>query len=359
MGGFDIGRLRLAAQGVEGGRCERPEDVVRRLGAMQAQDLRQALWAVGVRSAGATEAEVEAALAGGRIVRTWPMRGTIHLVPPESAKWMVQLLAPRVLATSKKRRESLGLSPDVLAKCFDLLAGALAGGKSLSRPGAMQLLESHGISTAGQRGYHILWWSALNGLICFGPPEGNQQTFVLLDEWAPAAKELTREEALARLAQVYFAGHGPATVHDFAWWAGLTVADARKGLAFVQDRLCCERIGETEYWMGEGTLAGPGDEGPGVHLLPGFDEFLLGYKDRDAVLDPLHAGKVVPGGNGIFMPLVVERGRIAGVWKRSVAKGAVDVEVQPFDRLEAQQEHLFAAASRYARFLGTERVTLR
>jgi hypothetical protein len=216
----------------------------------------------------------------------------------------------------------------------------------------MKLLENGGIRTGGQRGYHILWYLAQSGVICLGPMQGKQQTFVLLDEWVPDARNLPREEALAELAGRYFSSHGPATVHDFAWWAGITVTDARLGLETARLELISEMIEGKEYWMREDTLSPAGEDGSRVYLLPGFDEYLLGYKNRGAVISEAHAQKIVPGSNGVFLPMIVVAGQVVGTWKRKIKKKAVDITLHPFTALGHLEDRAVDAAQAYADFVG-------
>jgi hypothetical protein len=348
----DIAYQRLITQRIAGERFEKPEEVVRWLGAIQAQDYLQALWAIGLRLKSATVADVERAILEGKIVRTWPMRGTLHFVPPEDARWMLKLSASRMLAKDGRRLEQLGLDEEIMERCKEHFYDALKGNRRLSRPEMMKLLEEAGISTEKQRGYHILWYVAQAGLICLGPMQDKQQTFVLLDEWVPDSRDLSREESLAELARRYFAGHGPATVHDFAWWAGLTVTEARSGLEAAMPELTSETIEGKEYWM---TTDAPGhtayDESR-VDLLPAFDEYLLGYKDRGAVIAVEDATKVVPGKNGVFLPTIVVDGRVVGTWKRKLKKNSIDITMTPFTHPGDLDERAIKAAERYSGFLG-------
>jgi len=347
-----LARLRLYTQRITGPAFADPAEVVRWLGAMQAQDYQQALWAVGVRTQGATLADVERALEEGRIVRTWPMRGTLHFVPAEDARWMLMLTASRAIARHRGRLAQLELDDKTLERAEDEFRAALAGGRRLSRAAMLQVLEDAGIRTEGQRGYHILWYLAHTGVLCPGPLDGRTQTFVLLDEWVPHSRELSREEALATLARRYFTSHGPATVYDFAWWTGLTVADARQGLAAVQGDLTSIEVDGTTYWMAADTPREVADEPAGIVLLPGFDEYLLGYKDRSAVLAEEHVDGVTPGQNGMFLPIVVADGQVVGTWRRQVKKTAVEMTFNPFvprDEVEAWDG---APAERYGEFLG-------
>jgi hypothetical protein len=279
------------------------------------------------------------------------MRGTLHFVAAEDAKWMLELLAPRRLAADRSRRKQLELDESTLADCERLVQEALRGGKRLARSEMMRLLQDAQINPKGQRGYHILWYLAQIGLICLGPLQDKEQTFVLLDEWVPAPRQLARDEALAELATRYFASHGPATVDDFATWAGLTLADARSGIETTKSGLCSEKYGDKEFWSASGAPDHATHDTSGVYLLPGFDEYLLGYKDRRAVLASEHAGKVVPGGNGIFFPIIVVDGQVVGTWRRELKRSCVAITLHPFTQLDVAEESIRAAAKRFSDFL--------
>lgn len=348
----DIAQRRLLNQHIAGERFGHPEEVVKWMGAMQAQDYQQALWAIGVRMRSATPMDIERAIASGKIVLTWPMRGTLHVVAAENVRWMLELSAGRRLAADGSRRKQLELDESILERCGELFHDALRGGKRLSRSVMMKLLEDTHISPKGQRGYHILWYLAQTGLICLGPMQDKEQTFVLLDEWAPMSRRLAREEALAELAGCYFASRGPATVADFAGWAGLTLTDARAGLESAKPGLVSEKRDGKDYWLSRDTPDDVAHDASSVYLLPGFDEYLLGYKDRGDVLAGEHAGKVVPGGNGVFFPIIVVGGRVAGTWRRVVKKNGVAVTLSPFTHLDVAHERLAESAKRYSDFLG-------
>jgi hypothetical protein len=342
---------RLANQHIDGERFETPEAVVRWMTAMQAQDYGQAVWAIGLRTRSATLQEVEQAIADRKMLRTWPMRGTIHFVAPQDARWMLALSAARMISAARRRQEQLDLTPEVLDRCQQIFYDALKGDHQFTRPQMLDLLETAGISTAGQRGYHILWYAAQNGLICIGPMQEKQQTFALLEDWAPDAKTLNRGEALALLAERYFSSHGPATLQDFAWWAGLTLREARFGLSEVSAAFVSKWIDGKEYWM-KPDLPDQDIPRQSIHLLPGFDEYLLGYTDRSAVLAKEHAPRIVPGGNGIFRPTLVTNGQVTGDWTRTIKKGQVTIQVRPFAPAPVDEADLWKAAQRYSIFVG-------
>src|SRR5215470_18330604 len=250
MTNSEIARLRLHNQRIALATFERPADVVAWMGAVQAQDYFGALWAVGLRMRNAVEADIERALANRTIIRTWPMRGTMHFVAAADARWMLELMTPRIVANiAQCFLRQFDLDESAFARRRELFERALQGGKRLTRTAMYKVLEEGGVSTAGQRGRHILWRLAQDGVICFGAREGKRQTFVLLDEWAPKTKRMSRDESLAELARRYFTSRGPATLQDFAWWSGLTTADASAGLEMAKRSLAQETVNGQTYWL--------------------------------------------------------------------------------------------------------------
>lgn len=347
MKASDIARIRLASQQIGATRFDEPGALVAHMGALQAQDHASALWAIGLRVRGASLADVLAAIASRAVVRTWLLRGTLHVVAGADLRSMLALLGPRTIAAMAGRHRQLELDDQVFTACRKLLEKALRG-TPLARGVLFALLEANGIATAGQRGIHILWRLSQDGLLCFADHIGKQPAFALLDDWLPqSAPPLARDEALARLAVRYFTSHGPATVADFAYWSGLTLTDARRGLAGAHGLE--QRTADGTTWiMAPGAFDQAGD-GRGVFLLPGFDEYLLGYKDRGAVLAPEYAERITPGGNGVFKPMIVSNGRIVGTWRRADAALAPEA----FTTLSgAEKKALAAAGARYRSFCG-------
>jgi hypothetical protein len=348
----NIAAQRLHSQQIEQPRLQHPGEMVAWLGAVQGQDYAGAKWSLGLRLPDSTDAAIEQAIADKTIVRTWVMRGTLHLVTAADIRWLVALVGPRLIRQTASRYRQLELDEATMARSNAVLVKALAGGKQLDRKELFAILEQNTISTEGQRGVHMLRRASLDGLIYQGVVRRNNPTFMLLDELQPGPKPLERDEALSELARRYFTSRGPATLQDFAGWSGLTVGDARAGLEAVKSQLVQDTRTDEQYWRSSSTPSEPANS-PTVHLLPGFDEYLLGYKDRSAVLDPQQAHKVSPGKNGVFYPTIVIDGRIAGLWKRSFKKGAVIISPDPFyNALTAAEEHAFmAAAQRYAEYL--------
>lgn len=349
MTNLDLARRRLSSQHLTEPTFERPGDLVHWMGAVQAQDYLGALWAVGLRVAHATEGTVEQALADRTIVRTWPMRGTLHFVAAADVRWMLELLTPRIVASSAGRLKQLDIDDAAIERSKELFVDALWGGKQLTRDALYKVLEAGGVATGGGRGLHLLGYHAQTGVICFGEREGKQHTFALLDEWAPGAKRLERDAALAELARRYLTSHGPATLQDFAWWSGLPMADAWEGIEMAKPHLAQEVLDGKTYWLPT-ALPAAADMPSQAYLLPPYDEYTVAYKDRDAVLDPAYAKQA---GNGIFSPVIVLDGRIVGTWKRSFKQHTVIMTAQPFSPLSETERHaLEAAARRYGKFLG-------
>ncbi|MER7891292.1 winged helix DNA-binding domain-containing protein [Micromonospora sp. NPDC094482] len=325
-------------------------EVVEWFGALQAQDLASGLWSLGARLPALTQVDVQAALERREALRTWPMRGTVHLVPPRDAGWMLALTGVRSLSAAATRRAQLGLSDADAERAVELLGSALTGGGRLTRAQCLATLEAAGIGTSGQRGYHLLWYASVRGVTCLAPTVGTEQTFALLDEWAPEPHRPERDAALATLAHRYVRSHGPVTAREFAGWTGLTLTDARRGLAAAGDALATVRVDEVEMLVDAALLDAPRAPVDDLLTLPGFDEYLLGYKDRGLMLDPAHRDAVVPGGNGVFQATVVRDGRVVGTWKRSIGRDRVTVVVRPLAPID--RPRVERALGRYAEFLG-------
>ncbi len=353
MEASEISILRLHHQRLLQADFQTPSEVVAWLGAMQAQDYFGTLWAIGVRMQNANEATIEQAIADKTIVRTWPMRGTLHFVAPDEIRWILKTLAPRVITRNAALYRRQEIDTALINRCQDLVIAALQGGQQLTRDEMYQILDKNGITSSG-RGVHILGYLAQIGLLCLGVRRGKQHTFTLMDEWLPPGRELSYEEALVELARRYFTSRAPATVKDFSWWTGLTLTDAKKGLEAVKPQFVEERINGQSYWFPPSHE--PITEKDVVFLLPGFDEFLLSYTDRSASLAPNHK-KIWQRDNGLLPATIVIRGEVAGFWKRTLKKDAVIIEPIFLRQFTEAEHHNFAAAVvRYSQFLGLSAV---
>lgn len=343
-------RHRLAYQMIHQPRFTNPADMVRWLGAVQAQDFLAAKWALGLRLPGSTEADIEQSIADRSVVRTWAMRGTLHLIAADDVRWMLDLLRPRLHQISDGYLRRHDLSATDLTKSYEVLGRVLAGGNQLTRPELKVALEQAGIHIYDIRLNLLLNRAAFDGLICCGVRRGSENTYTLLDEWIPPSLPKNREEALAELTKRYFIGHGPATLQDFVWWSGLTLTEARASINAVQSQLAQESIHGQIYWMDPSGFF-MHDTALAVHLLPAFDEYLVGYKDRSAALGPLDFQQVISSANGIFYPVVLIDGKVVGTWKRTIKKDTVQIQPDFFFPLtNSQQDAIAEVSSAYGRF---------
>jgi len=352
MKNFDITRLRLHNQRLSITAFTNPADAVGWLGAVQSQDYAGAKWALGQRIRNATDAAIEQAFNEGAILRTHVMRPTWHFVKPEDIRWMLALTAPRVNALCATYYRKLELDMATFKRSNALLTKVLQGGKQLTRAELTSLLQKNGIASDDLlRFIYLIVRAELDGIVCSGARRGKQFTYALLDERAPQARTLERDEALAELAKRYFVSHGPATLKDFVWWSGLTMADARKGLDSIRSQLISDVENGQTYWFADSTPTSV--PSPTVHLLPDYDEFTVGYTNRSAIFDGSHTNKLDSRGSELAQYIIVLDGHIAGTWKRILRKNDVVIEFVRFRTLtEAEDRAITDAAERYGKFLG-------
>ena len=364
-----IGRLRLASQGLLGGGFRSVPDAVRGMTAMQAQDFQAALRAVGLRVPGAGMSDVRAALDSGTVVRSWPMRGTLHLLAPEDLRWILNITTPRLVQGMASRHRQLEITAGDVDACRKIALDLLSGGPHAGDPGEgrrrgatrrelFEAFEAGGQPPTGQRGIHLLGLLCQSASLVPGPLDGNQQKFVAFDDWISTSRDLGREEGIAELLLRYLRSHGPATVRDFAWWSNTTLTEARAALASVRGELVELEFGGTQFWMSPQAaelLDGPVPGQRTVLALPGFDEFVLGYTDRSLVLPPEHAQKIVPGGNGVFKKAIVAGGEVVGTWAGQGTGRTASFVAEPFDTSKPLGPATMAGFNRsiaqYERFL--------
>ncbi|WP_183509404.1 winged helix DNA-binding domain-containing protein [Paeniglutamicibacter cryotolerans] len=335
-----VARLRLRAQGLlpDPGNPPDPAAVVRRLGMMQAQDLAQAFWALGVRIPGSTAGTVRAALDRGLVVRTWGARGTLMLLAPETVRPLLSITAPRMRAQSAATHRRENITEAELAALLPLALAACAPAGA-SRARLMEVFAEAGHDVAAQRGYHLLVALCLSGELVQGPMEpgsNTRQLFVGSSTWLPRGTSVADNrapDALPGWGLLYFQGHGPATVADCAWWLGLPLTPVRAALATLEGQLG-ERVLDGQRYLFDPGSEDAWEEPPGgdsVLVLPGFDEFLLGYKDRTATLPTEHADAVTPGGNGVFRRTLTVGGQTIGTCQPPAGR-VQDGAVLPFAR---------------------------
>lgn len=350
MSQMNIVQKRLENQILLGEPLEAAAEVVSWMGAVQAQEYYEAKWALGLRAQGLKDDDVEQAFAEGRILRTHVMRPTWHFVAPEDIRWLLKLTAPRVNVTVGSYYRKYGLDDAIFARCNEILTRALEGGKQLMRSELEAALREAGLISEGDdrlRFTFLIMRAELDGVICSGARRGKQFTYALLEERAPPGPLLEEDEALAELTRRYFTSHGPATAHDFNWWSGLTMAQVRQGLEMVAPELESMVEEEKTYWFRENGLAAARPKQQ-AWLLPSYDEYLIGYKDRSAAQDTEDGYRI---DRDFSMPLLYN-GLVIGTWKRRFATNDVTVTMRPFATFNTRQlEALDAAVARYSRFL--------
>ena len=347
---MNIAALRLHNQHILKSTLASPEEAVKWFGAVQAQEYLFSLWALGLRIPGSTEENIKDAIVSRKIVRTWPMRGTIHYVPAEDAAWMTALTARRVNQKFKNQLEKMGLPHTTVLAAKPLLIQALEHGDHLTRAELYEKLEQGGINGAKKFGLFIVGYWAQEGLLCFGVHRGKQPTFTLLEQWAPNQRTLGPEESLAELTRRYFQSHGPATLHDFAWWSGLTMVEAKQGIELTGSFVAPHEYEGKQYLTAASFDISQPVSAEGSLLLPCFDEYTVSYKDRSIAVDKEH---LVAYGYGVNWNNIIINGRIAGAWKRTVTSREVIVELRPVRTLTKKEiTQLSTEAAEFGRFIG-------
>jgi hypothetical protein len=335
-------------------------DVLTRLVGIQAQDWEGAKWSIGIRSPEAKEQSLEQALAGSRIVRTWGFRGTLHLLDADDVCWMLKLLAPVVIAANRRRYRQLELEEATFSKSNRLLGKILEQERSpATRSEICRVLAKEGVSPEGQRAHYLLQRAALEGILCLGPARGRESTYQALPANEGSRGLMERADAEVALVERYFAGHGPAGIGDFCWWSGLPAAAARNAVARAASLQPVISGGEQLWAASDESPVGYPDPADTVLLLPPFDEYLLGYRNREAVLDPVFVKRVNAGG-GMTKPTIVIGGRVTGVWKRVRRNGSITIAVEPFRTLsQDERRNIEGAAERYGIFCSRKAEILR
>jgi hypothetical protein len=348
----DTAQRRLISQRLVDAKLKAPKQVVEWLAAVQAQDYSGAKWALGQRLQDATDDAIERAVAKGDILRTHVLRPTWHFVSPADIRWLLMLTAPRVHAASAYMYRKLGIDAALVRRSNAALTKALVGGNQLTRDELRVVLERAGVPTKGElRMGYIMMHAELEALVCSGARRGKQFTYALLDDRAPRARVLQRDEALAELSRRYFVSRGPATIHDYAKWSGLTITECRKGLEAVKDALERESIAGKEYWFAPVKTVGLKKPLATAHLLSIYDEYVSGYKDRSAIISAKNGARLLAMGNALS-GIVVVNGQIVGVWKRVFSDATVNVRLDLFSRLKATETSaLHSALEKYGDFI--------
>jgi hypothetical protein len=353
---FTIAAARLENQQLTRTRLASAVDVVAWFGAVQAQEYPAARWGVGQRMReGVTDADIRRAVDSGRILRTHVMRPTWHFVARDDIRWMLELTAPRVnrfMAHYYRRKE---LDAPLRTRAAAIVERALGDGVHLTRNELGAHLARAGVIAKGVRLAMLTLYAELEGLMCSGAYREKQLTYALLAQRAPRAKRLSRDEALATLTRRFFASHGPATVRDFVWWSGLTTPDAKRGLDMNGARP--DVVNGLTYWS-IGRRSTRAVRSKRVHLLPVYDEYLVAYRDRDAVPHGVALNPAGLGGPRPFLNPLVINSDVAGTWKPERQRDGFLVEVRARKLTAVERRALAQTVARYERFLESP-VTLR
>lgn len=342
---MNIPQIRLSNQKLINTDLSSPLEIVEWLGAVQAQDITGGEWTIGMRMKKVSRDAILKSIENKKIIRTWPMRGTLHYVPAADAKWMVKYLAERVNKRLNSYYKKSDLDSEVFSKARKILVKELTGGKSLTRPEIYEIFEGKNIASKKMRGLFILGHLAQEGTICFGVKKGNQPTFVLFDEWIKNSLKLEKDEALTKLAKRYFSSHGPAQIYDFMYWCGITKSEALGAIESL--KLDTEVIENRTYYFFDSKEATAHE----VFLLPPYDEYTIAYKDRTDIVEPNNI-KYLKTVNGFWSSMILE-GRVVGMWRRTINKETMNITLSPAIKLNTSTRDAFEKkAHDYAEFFG-------
>jgi len=337
----EIAQYRLVSQQIATSEIQTAPEMVKWFGAVQGQEYAQTKWGLGLRLPHLKEADIENDLRKGRILRTHLLRPTWHFVADQDIRWMLMLTAPRVHAANAYMYRKLELESKLFLRCHKILLHALEGGKQLTRDALKQELKKIRITAEGFRLGYIMMHAELEGLLCSGPRQGNQSTYMLLEERVPPCKMITRDEALAELTRRYFSSRGPATAKDFSTWSGLTLTECKKGIEFVRAAFHVVEIENEKYLFSDS--GGPGlKPEDAIHLLPIYDEYIMGYKSRQAIFLSFRSSKPKPALP--FDSTIILSGQVAGTWRRTIKPKSIELEYDLFTSLNKNQKGLLEKA---------------
>ncbi len=349
MTALEIANIRLFNQQIYTQQYKNVVELVEWMGAIQAQDFLMAKWAIGLRIKNNTEQIIEEAFNNGEIIRTHIMRPTWHIVSAHDLTWMMSLTSQRILNSAKGRQTELELTDEILIKCTKIVEKSLSIETNLTRSEIAEILNKHKIITNENRLSHILFYLELKSVICSGPIINNKLSYALFHKRVQYIKNLTFDEALAELAVRYFKSHGPATINDFIWWSGLSSREAKIAIESNKSKFITENIGSEKYLFSEPLQINLKNT---VSLLPAYDEFLISYKNRSASISE-HIVKQAISSNGIFWPIITINGQVEGIWKRSIRKNNVEIELKFFTSMNKSNKELIKMEiEKFEHFIG-------
>jgi hypothetical protein len=352
MNNSEITRLRLQNQRLSATTFKTPVEVVSYLGAVQSQDYAGAKWALAQRMETASDAALDKAFTDGSLLRTHVLRPTWHFLAPKDIRWILKLSAPRVHAMNAFMYRQTGIDRASIKKSYSVMEKSLCGNQHLTRSELGSALAIAGIMAEGVRLGYFMMSAELDGVICSGARRGKQFTYALLEERVPPVKDLARDEALAELTGRYFRTRGPATSQDFTWWSGLTMADAKRGIEMVKSKFRQEALNGQTYWFTE-SMPDTAPNSPTVYLLPNYDEYFVGLKDRSAIGEVAGRNNILKDNPSVMAHVIILDGQMVGGWKRTFEKKKVVVALDPITKLTGPEKQAVAeAAERFGKFLG-------
>ena len=330
----DLARRRAAAQLLHrpAGNAK-PSDVARAICGAQAQDTRAGRLAFRARHPRLTAADVDHARTEERsLLRCWVMRKTMHLIATDDAAWMLPLFEPAIAAWSRRRLGQLGIDSRAQEKGLREVRRALEAEGPMQRSDVAKRIEAKGIALDSSTRLHFAMTAVTSGLACLGPDRGARTCLVLRRDWIGKAPRRDRDAALAELVRRYLAAFGPATEADFAGWAGLGLREVRAGLEAISRELAEVRLGGERGWKLTRARRRPGRNV--VRLLPAWDTYLMGYRDRDFIAEPDRWARIGTGG-GMLLPAIVHDGVAIGTWQLKRSGGDSRVTLEPFEPFDA------------------------
>ncbi len=330
----DIAALRLQTQQLNGCSFKKAADLVKWFGAIQGQEYAQSKWGIGLRLPHLDDQAIEKEINDGKIIRTHLLRPTWHLVAAADLRWMLMLTAPRVSAINAYMYRKMELDANIFRRCHNIIEKALQGNKHLTREALNKILADNGIQSDGVRLTCIMMHAELAALICSGPKQGNQVSYALLEERVAPVKEKTRDEALLELTKRYFKSRGPATLKDYATWSGLSLSDCKKGIELSGSLFANDIFEKETYYFEAQSIKSLRNH---IALLPIYDELIMGYKNRDAILQFKHEDKKT----FTFDNTILVNGQISGTWRRTFKTKSIELEHQLLNPLTIEQKTTF------------------
>ena len=339
MNSIELLNIRLYNHLLLSHEIEDPQGIVYWMGAMQSQALEMAKWAIGARLEDKNIEDINEVLNTGKVIRTHILRPTWHFVSAEDIHWMFDLSSPRLKPIYRSYAKASGANESLIHRTVPVIEKLLMGGKHLTRQEIGTLLSEQDLQLDDRTLHLSISYAETEGILVNGRQKGNKQTFTLLEEWVPRRETIDKEEALERLTRKFFTSHGPAAIHDFIWWSGLTITQCRQAIEMIKSDFICETINGRDFWMKNDIQIPPTDEDYAL-LLPPFDEFVVSYQNRSEIIEDHHYAKVMTK-NGLFSPTIILNGEIIGSWKKVAQKGSPRIELSFFEKTTKKKQDLF------------------